>query len=97
MIRKSPLEDPKNASFAWARYFRLMRLMGAVTLTTIVVAIVLEARASPGAPIHLYIATSLGIGVSMMLMAALMGLVFLSNGTGHDDSVVDPFEDDPPA
>jgi hypothetical protein len=27
-------------------------------------------------------------------MSALMGLVFLSNGTGHDSSVVDPFKDD---
>jgi hypothetical protein len=28
-----------------------------------------------------------------MLMAALMGLVFLSSGTGHDESIEDPFED----
>ena len=30
----------------------------------------------------------------MMLMAALMGLVFLSSGTGHDESIVDPLEDE---
>ena len=29
----------------------------------------------------------------MMLMAALMGLVFLSSGTGHDEAVLDPLED----
>jgi len=28
----------------------------------------------------------------MMLMSALMGLVFMSNGTGHDDSVADQHE-----
>ena len=45
-------------------------------------------------PIHFYIATALGIGASMMLMSALMGLVFMSNGTGHDDSVADPDKPD---
>lgn len=39
--------------------------------------------------IHLYIAVALGIGMAIMLAAALMGLVFLSNGTGHDAAVDD--------
>ena len=30
----------------------------------------------------------------MMLTAALMGLVFLSSGTGHDESVTDLMDDD---
>jgi len=29
----------------------------------------------------------------MMLTAALMGLVFLSSGTGHDESIDDPTND----
>jgi hypothetical protein len=33
------------------------------------------------------------VGLTIMLMAALMGLVFLSSGTGHDESIEDPFED----
>ena len=37
--------------------------------------------------IHLFIAAALGIGFTMLLMSALMGLVFLSSGTGHDESV----------
>jgi hypothetical protein len=28
-----------------------------------------------------------------MLMSALMGLVFLSSGTGHDESIEDPLRD----
>ena len=43
--------------------------------------------------IHLYIASALGIGLTMMLMAALMGLVFLSSGTGHDETIDDPLDD----
>ena len=38
---------------------------------------------------HLFIAAALGIGFSMLLMSALMGLVFLSSGTGHDEAVED--------
>lgn len=44
--------------------------------------------------IHFYIATALGLGLAMLLMAALMGLVFLSSGTGHDESIEDPLEDE---
>lgn len=41
------------------------------------------------------IATAAGVGLSVMLGAALMGLVFLSSGSGHDESIEDPFENDP--
>jgi hypothetical protein len=41
------------------------------------------------------IATAAGVGLSVMLGAALMGLVFLSSGSGHDEAIEDPFADDP--
>jgi hypothetical protein len=44
--------------------------------------------------IHFVVASVLGIGVTIMLMSALMGLVFLSSGTGHDESVADPLNED---
>ena len=34
-------------------------------------------------------ATFLGVFSTIMLTAALMGLMFLSSGTGHDDEVED--------
>ncbi len=46
--------------------------------------------------IHMMIATAAGVGLSVLLGAALMGLVFLSSGSGHDDSVIDPLGDDHP-
>ena len=46
--------------------------------------------------INLYIATALGIAGTMMLTTALMGLVFLSSGTGHDHAVIDPLADEQP-
>ena len=97
MIPRSPLEDPENAAFAWARYKRLMRFMGFTTAAVVVIAVVLLYAENGLVSIHFYIATALGIGAAMLLMSALMGLVFLSSGTGHDDSIVDPLEDDDPA
>ncbi|MEO6091494.1 MAG: hypothetical protein ABIT04_03730 [Novosphingobium sp.] len=94
MIRRSPLDDPQLAAFAWARYRRLMRFMLAVTVAIVVVAMVLLYRSNGLVSIHLYIAAALGIGAAMLLMSALMGLVFLSSGTGHDDAIVDPLEDE---
>jgi hypothetical protein len=94
MIPKSPLEDPETAAFAWARYRRLMRWMMLVTVTMVIGASVALYRSNGFVSVHFYIATALGIGFAMLLMSALMGLVFLSAGTGHDDAIIDPLEDE---
>ena len=94
MVPHSPLDDPRNAGFAWARYKWLMKLMGGITLVVIVLSLALLHRINGVVSIHFYIATGLAIGASMMLTAALMGLVFLSSGTGHDESILDPLEND---
>lgn len=89
----SPLDDPANAAHAWARFRRLMRLMLFVTIAVVAIALVLLYTRNGMVSVHLYIATALGIGFTMLLMSALMGLVFLSSGTGHDESIEDPLED----
>lgn len=94
MVPVSPLDDPDNAAHAWARYRRLMRLMSCVTLATVLVALSALYRSHGLVSVHFYIATALGIGFAMMLTSALMGLVFLSNGTGHDNAIADLMEDD---
>jgi len=94
MIPRSPLDDPAVAAFAWARFRRLMWLMLSVTIAMVVGACVLLYRENGFVSVHFYIATALGIGFMMLLMSALMGLVFLSHGTGHDDSIIDPLEDE---
>lgn len=94
MIPRSPLDDSEAAAHAWARYRRLMRWMMLVTVTMVIGALVALYRSNGFVSIHFYIATALGIGVAMLLMSALMGLVFLSSGTGHDDAIVDPLEDE---
>lgn len=89
MARKSPLEDARTAAFAWARWRRMMALMAGVTALTVVAALVWLASSGADLSVHFYIATGLGIAATMLLTGALMGLVFLSHGTGHDDSVGD--------
>ena len=89
MTKPSPLDDPRTSAHAWARYKRLMKWMGAFTLAVVVLTLGLFYWFTGGTSIHFFIATALGIGFMMMLTAALMGLVFLSSGTGHDESVAD--------
>ncbi|TIX49130.1 hypothetical protein [Alteraurantiacibacter aquimixticola] len=87
MVRKSPLDDPATAAHAWARYRRLMRFMFALTVGVVIIALTLLYREMGMVSVHFFIATALGIGIAMLLMSALMGLVFLSSGTGHDEAV----------
>jgi type IV secretory pathway VirB2 component (pilin) len=94
VVRRSPLDDPQKAAHAWARYRRLMRGMFAFTIAVVILALAAIYSQTGMVSVHFFIATALGIGLAMLLMAALMGLVFLSSGTGHDESISDPHEDD---
>jgi hypothetical protein len=93
VTRHSPLDDPDRASFAWNRYWRLMRWMFLFTLAVTAVALTSFWWFNGMVSIHFFIATAGAIIASMMLMAGLMGLVFLSSGTGHDEAIDDPFDD----
>ncbi|MXP15239.1 hypothetical protein GRI44_10810 [Altererythrobacter confluentis] len=93
MKDRPSLEDPENAAFAWARYRRLMRFMLLITIGTVLIAVALLYKTNGMVSVHFYIATALGIGFAMLLTSALMGLVFLSSGTGHDENVRDNQKD----
>jgi len=93
MAKRSPLDDPQTAAHAWARYRRLMRLMFGITTAIVIIALSLLYREVGLVSVHFYIATALGISAAMLLMSALMGLVFLSAGTGHDASVDNSLDD----
>ena len=95
MTKKSPLDDPQNAAFAWARYRRIMRFMLLLTVGIVAIAMALLFKfGEEEVSVRFYIAVALGIGFTMLLTSALMGLVFLSSGTGHDESVEDPLRKD---
>lgn len=87
MTRKSPLDDPVNAAHAWARYRQIMKLLLTATVLTVALAMGVLFAYNGMISVHFYIAVALGISLTMLLGGGLMGLVFLSNGTGHDESV----------
>jgi hypothetical protein len=94
MIPRSPLDDPANAAHAWARYWRLMRWSGYATLATVIAAMGAIYGFYGSVSIHVYLATALAIVPIIPTTAALMGLMFLSSGTGHDQAIVNPLDDD---
>jgi len=89
MPSPSPFDDPERAAAIWARFRRLMLWMFLITVVTVSGAIRMLYKQEGLVSIHFYIAVAIGMSFAMLLMAGLMGLVFLSNSSGHDDSIGD--------
>lgn len=89
----SGLSDKATARYAWARYRMLMAWMTLAAALAVVAALVFLRATVGEIPLSMMLATIGGVGFSVLLGAALMGLVFLSSGTGHDETIEDPFED----
>ncbi len=94
-IPTSRLEDPAYAAFAWGRYKRLMAWMSLVSAAAVGLAILYLKWLLGDVPWTMALFTALGVFCSVLLAAALMGLVFLSSGSGHDETIIDPLEDQP--
>jgi len=92
-MTRSPLENPENAGFAWARFRRMMRWWGLASTVMAGVVLWLLWREFELVSIHLYVASALGVWFTAMMTGALMSLLFLSSGSGHDEAVRD-FEPD---
>ncbi len=91
----SPLDDRAVAASAFGRFRRFMRGWAWFSAAMVILTVGWLYREEGLVSIHFYIATALGVGFTMMLGGALMGLVFLSSGTGHDEAVRDWEEDQP--
>lgn len=89
MKQPQALDNPEIAATAWARYRRLMIWMALGALLCVGAAITALWYWTGPMPIHMIIATALGVFFTFMLGTALMGLLFLSSGTGHDEQVED--------
>lgn len=85
--RPPGLDDPSYASFAWGRFRALMAWMTLAAAACAAGAIVALAHANGPLRLITMLAVLGGVGGSVMLAGALMGLVFLSSGTGHDEEV----------
>jgi hypothetical protein len=81
------LDDPEYAAFAWARYRRMLGWMALAAVIAVSIAIyILDQVYGPLSWIAI-LASIGGFGGTIMMAAALMGLAFLSSGTGHDEDV----------
>ena len=76
----------ERTAIAWTRYKRLMTWMAIAALVAVLLALIYLKSSGRPVPIHMLIATVAGVGVSVLLGTALMGLVYFSNASGHDDA-----------
>ncbi len=82
---KPDLDNPDYARLAWSRYRRIFGIVAAVALLSAIVAVVALYISIGEFQLHASIAMAIGIGLSVLLGGALMGLIFMSSGTGHDE------------
>lgn len=82
--------DEKDHVTPTAKFWRLMKAMLALGLIAAVSAVAIMHWLGITLYFHMVVAMCLGIVLSLLLAGALMGLVFFSNSSGHDDVVIDP-------
>jgi formate hydrogenlyase subunit 3/multisubunit Na+/H+ antiporter MnhD subunit len=89
-VNAPDLDDPEYARFAWGRYKRLMAWMTLVSFGAVLIGLAALNYAVGNMPLLGTIFAAGGIFFTVLLAAALMGLVFLSSGSGHDFKIEDP-------
>ena len=87
-----PEHDPVPASRTAMkrRFWRIFRLLALLSVVVAAIAVVLVGEDDPTLHINMLVATALGAGLTVLLGASLMTLVFLSADSGHDDSAAEP-------
>lgn len=84
-IPKRPARpEPERASL-WERYRRMMIWMALAAVVAVLLALIYLKSFGDPVPLHMQIATVLGVGFTVLVGTALMGLVFLSSRMGHDE------------
>lgn len=87
MPRHDPTAPPKGIQAeAWARYRRMMKWMALAAAIAAALAVAYLKATSDAMPWQMVLATIAGVGLSVLLGTALMGLIFLSDRSGHDEA-----------
>jgi hypothetical protein len=94
-----PRHDPTPPSLqrtaeAWTRYKKLMSWMAIAAVVAVLLALIYLKSSGGPVLIHMVIATIAGVGFSVLLGTGLMGLVYFSNHSGHDDAANRGDDDD---
>ncbi|MEH3035440.1 MAG: hypothetical protein PGN23_02925 [Sphingomonas adhaesiva] len=90
----SGLDDPHGARWAWRRFRRILAAVTLVGVVAAIMAVWLLGRAYGTLGWIATAATFGGVVGSVAMAGALMGLAFMSSGTGHDEAV-DTFDATP--
>jgi hypothetical protein len=77
--------DYGRAAAAWKRYWVIMRWMALLSVVTVLLSLIYLKSSGEPVPIHMMIATAAGVGLTILVGSGLMGLLFVSNRSGHDD------------
>ena len=82
----TPPQEQQRTATAWARYKQLMRWMALAAAIMVVLALIYLRATSATMPLGMVLATIGGVGLSMLVGTGLMGLVYFSSNSGHDES-----------
>lgn len=82
--RPAPSHIDRRAA-ARRRFKNLMGWMAVVAVVAVLLSLIYLKSFGDPVPIHMQIATALGVFFTVMVGTGLMSLVFLSSRSGHDD------------
>lgn len=88
-------QDFERAATAWARYKQIMKWMALAAIVAVLLSLIYLKSFGEPVPIHMLIATIAGVGLMVLVGTGLMGLVFLSNRSGHDEEAGRPPDEEP--
>jgi hypothetical protein len=86
----APAHDREREAEAWARYKQTMKWMALAAVVTVLLALIWLKSFGDPVPVHMTIATILGVGLTVLVGSGLMGLVFLSSRSGADEEAGRP-------
>jgi hypothetical protein len=86
----APPPDREREALAWARYKQMMKWMALAAVVTVLLALIWLKSFGEPVPVHMTIATILGVGLSVLVGTGLMGLIFLSSRSGADEEAGRP-------
>lgn len=81
----APARPQAERAGNWAQFRRTMGWMALAAIVSVLLALIWLKSFGDPVPLHMQIATILGVGFTVLVGTGLMALVFLSSRSGHDE------------
>jgi hypothetical protein len=88
-VPSRPRRPAPELASSWARFKRVMSWMALAAFVAVLLALIYLKSFGDPVPLHMQIATILGVGLTVLVGTGLMGLVFLSSRSGYDEEVAE--------